>query len=128
MDLLDPLLLRESQDFGYFIAGTPDPDPATPEHGPISPLAFAAATRVDILRLANVPQQAHESANINFTPGAFAPACGEHDELRNDDGMYNTAIRRRGKSLKMFDVFEAWLNGNNPAILTSARRDDSDCP
>lgn len=84
--------------------------------------------RADILGLATVPQNAHEKAFINFTPGAFAPACGAQDELRSNGGVYGTAIRRRGIRLTMFPVFLAWLAGYTPAILASESPTDSVCP
>ena len=128
MDLLDPGALEDYQGDNLFIAGAPDPNPSTPEHEPLSPPEFAAVLRADILALAAVPQTAHERALMNFTPGAFAPACAQHDELRTNTGMYQTAILRRKKSLMMYDVFRDWLHGKDPAILVAADQNDSVCP
>jgi hypothetical protein len=129
MDLLDPGALEDYQGDNLFIAGTPDPNPLTPEHEPLSPAEFATALRADILALADVPRTAHERALINFTPGAFSPACGQHDELRSNEGVYQTAIIERRHVVRMYDVFQPWLqNRNRNAILAASGPNDSICP
>ncbi|HWS53645.1 MAG TPA: pectin acetylesterase-family hydrolase [Pyrinomonadaceae bacterium] len=127
MDLLDKGAVEDYQNDNIFMAGTPDPYPSTPEHEPLTKREFAEVSRAGILALASPRRAAHETAG--FTPGAFAPACGEHDELRDDDGVYKTAVRwRGGKRLGMFAVFEAWRAGRNPAILAAESETDSVCP
>ena len=129
MDLYDPGAIEDYRNDNLFIAGSPDPDTSTLEHEPLSPLEFATALRADILALAEVPRTAHERALIDFTPGAFAPACGQHDELRSNDGVYRTAVMRRKKPLTMYDLFRDWLHGRDPAVLAAAAdRGDSVCP
>jgi hypothetical protein len=128
MDLLDPLALDGYQDDNLFVAGTPDPEPDTPEHEPLGERQFAAATLADVLALALSRRTAHEGAAMPLAPGAFAPACRQHDVLRSDGGVYDTAIRWRGRELKMFQVFEAWLDGRRPATLAAVGKDDSACP
>jgi hypothetical protein len=76
-----------------------------------------------------VRRTAHERADIHFTPGAFSPACGQHDTLRNNDEVYDTAVgRRKNQPLGMFAVFKAWLAGKSPAILAAESEADSVCP
>ena len=130
MDLLDPGALEDYQGDNLFMAGAPDPDPLTPEHEPLSAFEFATALRADILALADVPRTAHERRFMDFTPGAFSPACIQHDELRANTGVYLTAITRRNQDVRMYDVFRAWLhNDNRPFILAAeADRSDSICP
>ena len=127
MDETDPNGLRDYTDDGIFVAGSPDPDPETDVHEPLSQEEFARAVRRDVLALALVQQNAHERFLINVAPGAFSPRCSQHDELRSNDGVYLTSIRRRGDQ-QMFDVIRAWFNGNGPGILVSATRNDSNCP
>ncbi|HWS90228.1 MAG TPA: pectin acetylesterase-family hydrolase [Pyrinomonadaceae bacterium] len=130
MDLYDHGGVEDYRADNLFMLGAPDPKPATPEHEPLSPEEFAAALRADILELADVPRTAHERALIDFTPGAYAPACGDHDMLRSNKGVYLTAIGRRKKEARVLDLFEAWLrHDHRPAIVAAAAdRSDSTCP
>jgi hypothetical protein len=130
MDLYDRGGLEDYRADNLFIAGAPDPNPLTPEHEPLSPEEFAAALREDILALADVPRTAHERALIDFTPGAFAPACGDHDVLRSNMGMYLTTITRRSQDVRMYDVFRSWLHNDNRRSIVAAAADRSDtvCP
>ena len=126
MDLIDKNAVLDYQEQGIFIAGTPDPEPGTPEHEPLSEQEFAEASRRGILALAVSRRTAHEPGGVE--PGAFAPACRQHDELRNDAGVYRTSVRGRGGRLEMFDVFRAWVDGRRPAILAADSPNDSVCP
>jgi hypothetical protein len=128
MDLLDPGAIEDYTRDNIFIAGTPDPDPSTPEHEPLSEQEFLEASRAGILDLASVRRTAHERAAIHVTPGAFAPACGEHDELRTTEGVYGTAVFLRKTRVPMFSVFNAWASGLRPAILAAESTEDSICP
>jgi len=127
MDLVDPGAVEDYQREGIFMAGAPDPHPGTPEHEPLGIREFAEASRAGILALGSRQRTTHE--NIGFTPGAFAPLCGQHDTLRNDDEVYRTAVRwRGGRPLDMLTVWRAWLAGNTPSILAAANETDSVCP
>jgi hypothetical protein len=126
MDETDPNGLRDYTDDGIFVANSPDPDPDTDVHEPMSEEDFARAVRRDMLSIALVPFTAHERFAINFAPGAFSPRCGQHDELRSNDGVYRTSIRRGNK--QMFDVIRSWLTGNGSGIVVSLTQNDSDCP
>ncbi len=127
MDETDPNGLRDYTDDGIFVAGSPDPDPETDVHEPMSEADFARIVRRDMLSLALVPLTGHERLSISFPPGAYSPRCSQHDELRTNDGVYRTSIQRRGQQ-QMFDVIRAWLLGNGPGILVSLNQSDSNCP
>ena len=130
MDLQDHGGIEDYRADNLFIAGAPDPNPLTPEHEPLSPEEFAAALRADILELADVPRTAHERALIDFTPGAYAPACGDHDMLRSNKGVYLTTIERRNREVRVLDVFRAWLRNDDRRriVAAAADRSDSTCP
>ena len=96
----------------------------------MSPEEFAAALREDSLALADVPRTAHERTLIVFTHGAYAPACGQHDELRSNEGVYLTTVTRRNQEVRMYDVFRAWLHNDDRRRIVAAASDRSDsvCP
>jgi hypothetical protein len=130
MDLYDPGGLEDYQADNLFMLGAPDPNPLTPEHEPLNAFEFATALRADILALADVPRTAHERRFIDFTPGAFSPACVQHDELRSNDGVYRTSITRRNQDVTMYDVFRSWLHNDDRRSIVAAETDRSDsiCP
>ena len=97
----------------------------------MDPSEFAAALRADILALADAPDTAHERRRMDFTPGAYAPACGDHDMMRSNKGVYLTAVARRNREVRFLDVFRAWLhNDDGRRRIVAARSDRADavCP
>jgi hypothetical protein len=67
---------------------------------------------------------------MDFTPGAYAPACGDHDMLRSNKGVYLATVERRKQEVRVLDVFSAWLRHDDRRVIVAAASDrsDSTCP
>jgi hypothetical protein len=135
MALFDSLISRTYSDLQLA-----DPDLGPFESVPVDglpvevPLNFATVLARELTRLPTLQTSAEERDAIDVAPGAFGPACFDHDTIHVDEEVYDTTIvdpmAPAGSSPRsLFDVLGPWLAGGpgRALVTTDPMRRDTVC-
>lgn len=100
MDLGDRLMIRDFQSLGG------------------DPLNIATATRTRLSLLPEISNIAVEASAIDFTPGVYGPACGQHVGLTSNAWYGITTVPNNdGTPLTLSQAIQLWLTGQDVFAL-----------
>jgi hypothetical protein len=102
-----------------------------PELGLLNLQKFAVILQRELALFPELTTSAEEGDAMSVAAGVFAPACTKHDTIHTNAEVFGVSITPPdGSPLTLFDVFENWRAGRDPAaVLTSSPiREDTVCP
>ena len=89
---------------------------------------WSTATRDGLISLSNIKDTAVEKASITRAPGIYAPSCGQHIALMNDDWFAGSTLAdSSGVELTFRAALLSWLEGNDVVLLDTVPATRSRC-
>ena len=95
---------------------------------PLTVLTFGLALRDQLTKLQAAVVSGHEKSLVTKAPGVFAPACGTHYTIFNNEITAGASVTEGGKAYTLFDVWNNWVAGKKPDAVISADPRTDKCP